>query len=137
MLNVKITKSNFSNIMIDIYMKVLKTFFDFILCHDFKLVVLSTLSMKQVKHIYEISTKSECVEKLSMIIGCNIWMLWFLILEFNWCFYDPSQILQLYKFAWTLRSSVWVVFNNFLLIDATDFSPLSFFANAPFKDMAA
>ena len=72
MLNVKISKSNFSNIMIDLYLKVLKTIFGFILCHDFKLVVLSTLSMKQVKHIYEISTTSECVEKLSMIIGCNI-----------------------------------------------------------------
>ena len=26
---------------------------------------------------------------------------------------------QLSEFAWTLRSLVWVVFNNFLLIDAT------------------
>ena len=53
------------------------------------------------------------------------------------------------EFVWTLRSSVLVVFNNFLLIDATDRSkissvqkrffialrlyPLSFFANTPFK----
>ena len=60
-------------------------------------------------------------------------------------------MLQLPKFVWVLRSSVvkWVVFNNFLLKDATDRSkirsdqkgffialslyPLSFFANTPFK----
>ena len=57
-------------------------------------------------------------------------------------------MLQLSEFVWTLRSSAWVVFNNFLLIDATDRSkissdqkrlffvvsqyPLSFFANTPF-----
>ena len=34
-------------------------------------------------------------------------------------FYDPSWMLQLPEFVWTLRSSVWAVFNNFLLIDAT------------------
>ena len=60
-----------------------------------------------------------------------------------------SQILQLSEFVWMIRSSVWVVFNNFLLIDATDRSkissvqkrlffavslyPLSFFADTPFK----
>ena len=54
------------------------------------------------------------------------------------------------QFVWTLRSSVKVVYNNFLLIDATDRNkirsdqkrlffdvslyPLSFFANTPFKD---
>ena len=50
--------------------------------------------------------------KESMIIGCNIWRI---CLELNWnkFFYDPIQILQLSKFVWTLRSSVWVVFNNF------------------------
>ena len=58
-------------------------------------------------------------------------------------------MLQLSEFVWTLRSSVWVDFNIFLLIDATDRSkissdqkrkfftvilyPLSFFANTPFK----
>ena len=58
-------------------------------------------------------------------------------------------MLHLSEFVWTLRSSVLVVFNNFLLIDATDRSkissdqkrffialslfPLSFFANTPFK----
>ena len=29
-------------------------------------------------------------------------------------------MLQLSEFVWTLRSSAWVVFNNFLLIDAID-----------------
>ena len=57
--------------------------------------------------------------------------------------------MHLSEFVWTLRSSVLIVFNNFLLIDATDRSkmssdqkrffislslyPLSFFANTPFK----
>ncbi len=59
-------------------------------------------------------------------------------------------MLHLSEFVWTLRSSVFVVFNNFLLIDATDRSkissdqkrffialslyPLSFFANTSFND---
>ena len=58
-------------------------------------------------------------------------------------------MLQLSEFVCSLRSLVWVVFNNFLLIDATDRSkissdqkrlffalslyPLSFFPNTPFK----
>ena len=58
-------------------------------------------------------------------------------------------MLQLSQFVWTLRSSVKVVYNNFLLIDATDRNKissdqkrlffavslyhLSFFANTPFK----
>ena len=81
-----------------------------------------------------------------MTIVCNIWMI---CLELNWLFYDPSWMLQLSEFVWTLRSSVWVVFNNFLLLDATDRSkirsdqkrlffavslnPLLFIANTPFK----
>jgi len=87
-----------------------------------------------------------CVEKKFMTIVCNIWMI---CLELNWLFYDPSSILQLSEFVWTLRSSARVVFNNFLFIDATDRSKLSseqnwfffavslnhpsFFANTPFK----
>ena len=60
-------------------------------------------------------------------------------------------MLHLSEFVLILRSSVLVVFNNFLLIDATDrsnissdqkrffiplsfFTPLSFFANTPFKE---
>ena len=58
-------------------------------------------------------------------------------------------MLQFPQFIWALRSLVWDVFINFLLIDATDRSkissdqkrffiglslyPLSFFANTPFK----
>jgi len=34
-------------------------------------------------------------------------------------------MLHLSEFVWTLRSSVLVVFNNFLLIDATDRSKIS------------
>ena len=61
-------------------------------------------------------------------------------------------MLQLSEFVWSLRSSAWVVFNNFLLIDTTDRSknssnqkrlfcavslyPLSFFANTPFKGLS-
>ena len=79
-----------------------------------------------------------------MTTVCNIWMI---CLELNWFVYDPSWMCI--EFVWTLRSSVLVVFNNFLLIDATNRSnissnqkrlffaaslyPLSFFANTPFK----
>ena len=57
-------------------------------------------------------------------------------------------MLYLSEFVWSLRSSVWVAFNNFLLKDATERSkissdqkrlflavslPLSFFANTPFN----
>ena len=82
-----------------------------------------------------------------MTIGCNIWMI---CLKLKWLFYDPSWMLQLSEFVWSLRSSVWAVFNNFLLKDATDRSkissdqkrlffavslyPLSFYANNPFKE---
>ena len=81
-----------------------------------------------------------------MTIGCNIWMICLILI---WFFYGLSRMLQFSQFVWALRSSVWDVFNNFLLIDATDRSrissdqkrffialslyPLSFFANTPFK----
>ena len=81
-----------------------------------------------------------------MTTVCKIWMI---SLELNWFVYDSSWILHLSEFVWTLRSSVLVVFNNFILIDATDrskissdqkrffislsFHPLSFFANTPIK----
>ena len=81
-----------------------------------------------------------------MTIVCNIWMICW---ELNWFVYDPSWMLHPSEFVWALRSSVWVVFKNFLLIDATDRSkissnqkrffialslyPLSFFANTPFN----
>ena len=70
-------------------------------------------------------------------------------LKLNWFFYGLSRMLQFSQFLWAIRSSVWDVFNNFLLIDATDRSkissdqkrffvalslyPLSFFANTPFN----
>ena len=79
----------------------------------------------------------------------TVWNLWMICLELNWFVYDPSWILHLSKFVWALRSSVWIIFNNFFLIDATDRSkissdqkrffialslyPLTFFANTPFK----
>ena len=56
-----------------------------------------------------------------MIIVCNIWIICF---ELNWAFYDPSWMLQLSEYVLTLRSSVWVVFNSFLLLDATDRSKI-------------
>ena len=43
----------------------------------------------------------------------------------NGFFYDPSRMLQLPQFVWTIRSSVIVVFNNLLLIDATNRSKIS------------
>ena len=73
------------------------------------------------------------------------------LLDIKWIFYGLSRMLQLSQFVWALSYSVLVVFNNFLLIDATDRSkissaqkrffialslyPLSFFANTPFKQM--
>ena len=55
------------------------------------------------KH-YEISTIYECVEKLSIIISCNI--------RICLIFYDLSWMLQLSEFVWTLRSSEWAVFSQ-------------------------
>ena len=83
--------------------------------------LLSILYMKRVKN-YEVSTLYECVEQLLMSIGCNSWMI---CLELNWSFYDPSWMSQLSEFVLTLRSSLWVGLNNFLLIDATDKSKIS------------
>ena len=81
-----------------------------------------------------------------MTKGCNIWMICW---KLNGFLYGLSRMLQFSQFVWTLRYSVWDVFNNFLLIDATDRSkirsdqkrffialslyPLSFFANTPFN----
>ena len=64
-------------------------------------------------------------------------------------FYGLSHMLQFSEFVWALSYSGWDVFNNFLLIDATDRSkiisdqkrvfialslyPLSFFENSSFK----
>ena len=42
----------------------------------------------------------------------------------NWFVYDPSWMLHLSEFVWKLRSSVLVVFNNFLLIDVKDRSKI-------------
>ena len=69
--------------------------------------------------------------------------------DINLIFYGLSRMFQFPQFVLALRSSVWDVFINFLLIDATDRSkissdkrrffialslyPLSFFANTPFK----
>ena len=45
--------------------------------------------------------------------------------EIKLIFYGLSSILQFPQFVWALRSSVWDVLNNFLLIDATDRSKIS------------
>ena len=71
------------------------------------------------------------------------------LFDINLIFYGLSRMYHLSDFVWILHSSVLVVFNNFLLIDATEKSrissdqkhffialslyPLSFFANTPFK----
>ena len=70
--------------------------------------------------------------------------------EIKLIFYGLSCMLQFSHFVWPLSSSVLVVFNKFLLIDATDRSkissdqkrffiaislyPHSFFANTPFNE---
>ena len=72
------------------------------------------------------------------------------LFEIKLILYGLSSMLQFSQFIWSLSYSVWDVFNNFLLIDATDRSkiscdqkrffialslyPLSFFANTPFKN---
>ena len=56
-----------------------------------------------------------------MTIGCNI----MICLKLNWFFYGLSRMLQFSQFLWPLSYSVWDVFNNFLLIDATDRSKIS------------
>ena len=80
------------------------------------------------------------------------WLLVVISEWFSWnelIFLRSELMLQLSEFLWTLRSSVWVFFNNFILRDATDRSktrsdqkhllfavslnPLSFFANTPFN----
>jgi len=71
------------------------------------------------------------------------------LFEIKWIFYGLSSMLQFSEFVWVLSYSVLDVFNNFLLIDATDKSkissdqkrffialslyPLSFFPNTPFN----
>ena len=58
-------------------------------------------------------------------------------LELNYYFYDPSRMLQLFEFVRTLRSSIRVGFNNFLLIDKSKISSdhqRSLFANTLFND---
>ena len=41
-------------------------------------------------------------------------------------FKDPSRISQFSEFEWIIiRSLIWVVLNNFLIIDATDKSKIS------------
>ena len=95
---------------------------------------------------YEILTLYLWMRRTIIDYYCNIWII---CLKLDWLFYDPSWKLQLSEFAWTLCSSVSVVFNNFILIDATDRSKISnnqkrlffavsqyppwFFAKTPFK----
>ena len=54
----------------------------------------------------------------------NVYNIWMICLELNWFVYDPSSMLHLSEFVWTLRSLVLVVLNNFLLIDATERSKI-------------
>ena len=89
---------------------------------------------------------------LRKIIDC--YRLYYLndLFEIEWIFYGLSRMLQFSEFVWALSYSVWDVFNNFLLIDATDRSrissdqkrffialslyPLSIFANTSFKGIS-
>ena len=45
--------------------------------------------------------------------------------EIKWIIYGLSRMLQFSEFVWALSYSVWDVFNNFLLIDATNRSKIS------------
>ena len=57
------------------------------------------------------------------IRGCNIDLND--LFEIKLIFYDPSRIMNLSEFEWTPCSSVYVVFNNFVLLDATERSKIS------------
>ena len=101
--------------------------------------MLNALYIKQIKNImkYKLYTNASKNNR------------WLEVVISKW-FYDPSHGLQFSQFGWMLLYSVWVVFNNFLRIYATDSSkissdqkslffavclfPLSFFANTPCKD---
>ena len=63
---------------------------------------------------YKLHTNAS--KKYRLFAGC---------FELNSFFYDPSHMLQLSEFVWTLRSSVRFVFNNFLLVDETDRNKIS------------
>ena len=92
--------------------------------------------------IYKISSKI----LVQTIVGCITWMSWY---KFNLIIYDLSGIMQFREFVEVQRSLACVVFNQFLLLNATDRSkiscdqyrikfdvnlyPLQFFANNPFK----
>ena len=97
---------------------------------------------------YKILTIYECVEKI-----IEYYRLLYLndLFEIKLIFFkDPSRISQLSEFVWMIRSLVWVVFNNFLLLYATDrmkissdqkrlffavsLFPLLFFASTPFNN---
>ena len=69
------------------------------------------LKIKQNQKYCEILTIYECVEKN------NRWLLFVISEWFVWNYIEPRWMLHLSEFLWTLRSSVLVVFNNFLLID--------------------
>ena len=74
---------------------------------------------------YEISTKYECVEKLSMTIGCNNWMI---CLELIWFFtirVECCNFLHLY--------GRYVLDRNKISSDQSLY-PLKFFANTSFKN---
>ena len=47
------------------------------------------------------------------------------LFEIKWIFYNLSHMLQFSQFVWALSYLVLVVFNNFLLIDATDRSKIN------------
>ena len=59
-----------------------------------------------------------------MTIICIIWMI---CLELNWFVFDPSWMLHLSEFVWSMDTTFFGInrFNNFLLIDATDRSKIS------------
>ena len=58
-----------------------------------------------------------------MIIGCNIWMICMELNRFFTVRVEYCNFLKLYV-RYVLHAA-WVVFNNFLLIDATDRSKIS------------
>ena len=75
----------------------------------------SNYQVIKIKTYYKISTIYECVEKLSMIFGCNIWMI---CLELNWFFtirVECCNFLNLYELYVLWYGSFLTIFSVYVV----------------------
>ena len=117
---------------IRIYIDISKYFFIF---HDLKVTLKTFIPVSRIfdneddififlRNVRKSSASKILFKKRKKIMKCYIRMRRKksinIVCKLNWLFYNLSWMLHLSEIVWTLRSSVWVVFNNFLLIVATD-----------------